>query len=131
MPCCAAIAADLSWCSDMGWLDGGAQAIIGSVLAGFYLPATLHKLPVDADGVPTGAAAIDFSIKVQRENWTAQDRSNELPANSTKFFILQLNAPAVPTVDDEMTLSGVRYRIAAMPENDPASVCWTIAAVRK
>lgn len=115
----------------MGLLDGGAQSIIGSVLAGFYLTATLHKLPIDGNGVPTGAPAVDHSIKVQRETWTASDRSTELPANSTKFFILQLNAPAVPTVDDEMTFNGIRYRIAAMPGNDPADVCWTIAAVRK
>lgn len=115
----------------MGLLDGGAQAIIGSVLAGFYLPAILHKLPVDANGVPTGGAAVDHAIKVQRENWTQNDRSNELPANSTKFFILQLNAPSEPTVDDEMTFRGVRYRIAAMPGNDPADICWIIAAVRK
>lgn len=113
----------------MGWLDGLAANVIGSVLKGFYLPAVLHKQTVDRNGVPIGGET-DFAVSGQVDSWTARDLSrSNVPPKSSKIFVLRLGAQAVPNTDDELTIKGVRYKLADFPDQDPADVCWTMIGV--
>lgn len=113
----------------MGWLDGLAASVIGAALKGLYLPAVLHKQTIDHNGVPIGGET-DFAVQAQVDSWTAHDLSrSNVPSNSSRIFVLRLGAQAEPNTDDELTVKGVRYKLADFPDQDPADVCWTMVGI--
>lgn len=114
----------------MGWLDGLAASLIGSALATIYEPGTLHKLPVDHNGVPTGTPPVDHAVIGQVDSWTTNDLSRStIPAGSSKIFIVRQGSPVVPTAEDSLTIKGQVFKLGALPDQDPAAVCWTMVGV--
>jgi hypothetical protein len=114
----------------MGWLDGLAASLIGGALSAIYEQGTLHKVPVDHNGVPTGDPAVDYAVRGQVDNWSTNDLSrSNIPPGSSKIFVVRQGSPAVPTPEDSLTLKGQVFKLGDFPNQDPAGVCWTMIGV--
>ena len=109
----------------MGLLDGGAASIFGSLMGAYFLPATLHKAGeiVYTDGIITGNGSVDTPAKAQVDmaSYKMQQSANYIDGD-VRLLVL---ASAV-TTDDEITVSGQRYKIYAV-SRDPAGAYWDCA----
>ena len=109
----------------MGLLDGGAAAIFSSLMGAYFLPATLHSAGaiVYTDGVITSNGVTDIDCKAQVDNasYRMQQSANYIDGD-VRMLVL---ADSV-TTDDELTVSGTRYKIYAV-SRDPAGSHWDCA----
>lgn len=94
------------------------------------LPAvTLHKATttIGSHGEPARVFA-DHAGQGVRTRWEARLAAQRgYPADAVKILFLQSDTPA-PTVDDEVSIEGQRFRIIGI-DQDPVSATWSVAAV--
>jgi hypothetical protein len=114
----------------MGLFDA-VQAMGQAVFGAYFTPGLLHRLALDADGLvtqpPTFAAGAP--IKVQVDSITAAERNAGVPDQTMRLLVLQGGISPAPTLDDEVTAAGVRYRIMAPIVSDPANIGWDLRGV--
>lgn len=103
------------------------QAVFGS----YFLPATLHRQTLDADGAPMRPPVfVDAPVSAQVDMIRAENRPAGVPGNAVRILVLQGGVSPAPTLDDEITAGGVRYRIMAPIATDPANVGWDLMGVQ-
>lgn len=115
----------------MGLLDGGIEAIFGSVFGALYLDGTLHRdisEPIyDVEGQITGyAGGGDMPMKVQRDKCTyAMTQAKGYSEGDTALIILaaQLGGVQITTDMEATDGAGKRWKIASA-DLDAASSHW-------
>ena len=97
----------------------------GQEISLYALPATLHRAGalVYTDGVITSNGAVDVDCKVQIDvaSYRMQQSANYIDGD-VRLLILASQV----TTDDELTVSGQRYKIYAT-SRDPAGAYWDCA----
>lgn len=109
----------------MGLLDGGAANIFGAIMGSYFLPATLHRAGdiVYTNGVITGNGQEDVAAKAQVDMASYKmQQSGSYIDGDVRLLIL---ADTV-TNDDELTVSGQRYKIYSV-SRDPVGAYWDCA----
>ncbi|MFE0754172.1 hypothetical protein ACFW16_09485 [Inquilinus sp. NPDC058860] len=114
----------------MSLLDGPLRTVFGAVFAPLLPDGTLHVVAKDADGQvilpPTFA---DVPVKGHRDQAGDRQRADwGIPDQAARLIVLQAGVVAAPTVDDEITLAGGRWRIGSV-ERDPAGAAWILTGV--
>jgi hypothetical protein len=112
----------------MGLLDGGLQAIVGSVFGGLLLDGTLHQATVVSDGEGgTTETFADHPLKLMIENYSDEYRARAgIPATDVRIIILQSGVSVKPNADSQITVGGVRYNVRPPVLQDPAQATWTV-----
>jgi len=111
----------------MALLDGSLRAVFGAAFAPLLLDGVLHVVVKDADGgvilPPTFA---DVPVKGHRDEADDKQRADwGVPDRAVRLIVLQAGVAAAPTLDDEITLAGSRWRIGTV-ERDPAGAVWIL-----
>lgn len=109
----------------MGLLDGGLKAVFGGAFASIYLPGTLHKAARSYDdGGTISQSFVSFPIRVQRDDVTEAMRGEAgYTERDVALIVLSQGVPVEPSTDDEITVSGVRYKLGQVGR-DAASSHW-------
>jgi len=114
----------------MGLFDS-VRAMGQAVFGAYFTPGLLHRQLLDADGAtfqpPQFAAGV--GILVQVDSITAAERNTGVPDQTMRLLVLQGGISPAPTLDDEVTAAGVRYRIMAPIASDPANIGWDLRGV--
>lgn len=111
----------------MGLLDGDIQALFGQVFGAIYLDGTLHRTTVTkATNGDLSSIDADFDIKAQFEEVTETMLAAGFTDGDVAIIILQSGVSPAITTDDQVTVGGVRYRVAGIHETDPAGAYWLI-----
>lgn len=111
----------------MGVLDGDIAALFGAAFGPMYLSATLHtgtaQPTYDSGGNITGHTSSDTAVRAQVDAATdAMRRAEGYSEGDVRVIILAQGAPAI-TDNHELTVKGVRYRLAT-PSLDAAASHW-------
>lgn len=110
----------------MGLFDA-VQSMGQAVFGAYFLDGTLHRQTLDADGAPMRPPAfVDAPIKVQVDSIRAENRPAGIPDKAVRILVLQGGVSPAPTLDDEITARGARYRIMAPIASDPANIGWDL-----
>lgn len=110
----------------MGLFDA-VQAMGQAVFGSYFLDGTLHRQVFDADGNPQRPPVFaDAPIRVQVDSIRAENRPAGIPDQAVRILVLQGGVSPAPTLDDEITARGVRYRIMAPIASDPANIGWDL-----
>ncbi len=115
----------------MGLLDGALASSFASVFGAFYLDGTLHRITrmEDAGGSITNAET-DVAIKGQVDQVSEAMRVQAgYTEKEQRLIVLSAVISPAPTSQDEITLGGTRWAIAAV-EADPVSSHWVIRGQR-
>ncbi|WP_225768512.1 hypothetical protein [Inquilinus sp. Marseille-Q2685] len=114
----------------MSLLDGPLQAVFGTAFAPLLPDGMLHVAAKDADGqVILPPIFADIPVKGHRDQAGDRQRADwGIPDRAVRLIVLQAGVAAAPTVDDEITLTGGRWRISAV-ERDPAGAAWILTGV--
>jgi hypothetical protein len=114
----------------MSLLDGPLRAVFGAAFAPLLLGGTLHVAARDADGgmiLPPVFA--DVPVKGHRDEIGDRQRADwGIPDRAVRLIVLQAGVAAAPTLDDEITLAGGRWRISTV-ECDPAGAAWILTGM--
>lgn len=111
----------------MALLDGGLRAVFGAAFGGIYLDATLHRqgLTFGTGGDVSAPSDTDEAVKAHFDAITeAMRQAQGYSEQDVAILILQEGVTAAPTTDDEITLSGQRWKIAGPITEDPARTYW-------
>lgn len=99
----------------MGLLDGGISALVSSALAGLYLDATLHRWSTTPDGRGGGTSSFDDEpVKAQLDATTQAQRMSEGYSDSDQRILVLAYGLDPPSVDDEISVRGQRWKIASV-----------------
>lgn len=115
----------------MGLLDGGIQALGGTIFGAFYLNGQLWRSTKDASGRPIVPLTwTPHTMKVQQDDYSVSQRAAaNIPEKSVRLIILQKSLDIEPLNDDEATvpahagLPARRYRLSSR-SRDPAGIGW-------
>ncbi|MBW8725444.1 MAG: hypothetical protein JF625_09860 [Inquilinus limosus] len=114
----------------MSLLDGSLRAVFGAAFAPLLLDGTLHVAVKDADGgmiLPPVFA--DVPVKGHRDEIGDRQRADwGIPDRAVRLIVLQAGVAAAPTLDDEITLTGGRWRISTIA-CDPAGAAWILTGM--
>lgn len=114
----------------MSLLDGSLRAAFGAALGPLLLDGTLHVAAKDAGGgmiLPPIFA--DVPVKGHRDELGDRQRADwGIPDRAARLIVLQTGVAAEPTLDDEITLAGDRWRISTV-ERDPAGAAWILTGM--
>lgn len=114
----------------MSLLDGSLRAVFGAAFAPLLLDGTLHVAAKDADGgVILPPVFFDVPVKGHRDEIGDRQRADwGAPDQAVRLIVLQAGVAAAPTLDDEITLAGGRWRISTI-ESEPAGAAWILTGV--
>ncbi|MGK9168023.1 hypothetical protein KXR53_17070 [Inquilinus limosus] len=114
----------------MSLLDSTLRAVFGAAFAPLLLDGTLHVAAKDADGqVILPPAFADVPVKGHRDDAGDRQRTDwGIPGQAVRLIVLQAGVVSEPTLDDEITLAGGRWRISSI-ERDPAGAAWIVTGV--
>lgn len=111
-------------------LDGGVQALFGSVFGALFLSGTLIR-PIreeDGEGGWIMAASAQYPVKGQIEQTDeAMRQSGGYTDMDAKITLLQAGLPVAPNSDDRIFLAGRTWAIVTI-KSDPAGAYWSIEA---
>lgn len=110
----------------MGILDGDSlSSVIGAAFKGLYATGKLHIVTKDGSGqVVLPETFTDYDCSLQQDRYSAFVRANAgIPDKDSRFLILQSGMTVTPTVDDELTFAGKRWRVRTV-DQDPARSYW-------
>lgn len=114
----------------MSLLNGPLRAVFGAAFAPLLLDGALHVAAKDADGgmiLPPVFA--DVPVKGHRDEIGDRQRADwGIPDQAIRLIVLQAGVAAAPTLDDEITLAGGRWRISTI-ESEPAGAAWILTGV--
>lgn len=114
----------------MSLLDGPLRVVFGAAFAPLLLDGTLHVAAKDTDGgmiLPPVFA--DVPVKGHRDEIGDLQRADwGVPDRAVRLIVLQAGVAATPTLDDEITLAGGRWRISTV-DSDPAGAAWVLTGV--
>lgn len=110
----------------MALLDGGLTRLFAGAFGGLYLPAILHKSSrAYDDGGSITETSRQHKCRGQLDSTTEAMRGEAgYTEKDVGIIILQHGVPE-PTSDDEITIRGVRFKIASV-QGDPAATHWII-----
>lgn len=115
----------------MGLLDGGVAAAFGSMFAGFYLDASLHRASITDDGAGGGSVGFADAQPVKAQLDQATQAMRDSPGyvdTDQRILVLAYGIDAI-TTDDEITVDGLRWSIASVTQ-DPAGACYELRGRR-
>lgn len=104
--------------------------VFGAAFAPLLLDGTLHVAAKDAGGrLILPPAFADVPVRGHRDEVGDRQRADlGIPDRAARLIVLQACVAAAPTLDDEITLAGGRWRIGAV-DHDPAGAAWILTGV--
>lgn len=106
------------------------QAVVGAALAGQLPPVTLHKAAVTtAASGDTVASFTDYAGEGVVSKWDVRIlTARGWPMEAVKLLIPQASLAAAPTVNDEASAAGGRWRVVGVSQ-DAGNAAWALAVV--
>lgn len=107
----------------MGLLDGGIAATFSAALSGLYLDASLYRWSTadDGEGGGTSAFAAAEAVKAQLDATTQAQRGETGYVDTDQRILVLADGVDPITTDDEITVRGIRWKIASVAADAAAS----------